>query len=125
MPLLLFVLIAGLSTTPLFAQDTSNAQSEPPPVQQPAPAGSDAPAEAKEPPTPPHTGIRALGRGLVEDIKHLPARQNAYLALVGGALAAGAHPVDQTFNVRLRSHYSAVNAVFAPAKYFGNTPEQA
>ena len=38
---------------------------------------------------------------------------------------SAAHPVDQTFNVRLRSHYDAVNAAFAPAKYFGNTPEQA
>src|SRR6266853_1244924 len=89
-----------------------------------APAGSNAPAEAKEPPTPPHTGLRALGRGVIGDIKHLPAKENMYLALVGGALAAGAKPVDQTFNVHLRSHYDAVNAAFAPAKYLGNTPEQ-
>ena len=89
-----------------------------------APAGSNAPAEAKEPPTPPHTGLRALGRGVIGDIKHLPAKENMYLVLVGGALAAGAKPVDQTFNVHLRSHYDAVNAAFAPAKYLGNTPEQ-
>src|SRR2546423_1103511 len=95
----------------------------PPPAQ--APAGSNAPAEAKEPPTPPHTGIRGLGRGLIGDIKHLPAKENMYLALVGGAVAAAVHPADQTFNVRLRSHYDLVNTVFAPAKYFGNTPEQA
>jgi hypothetical protein len=61
---------------------------------------------------------------VIGDIKHLPAKENLYLALVGGALAAAAHPVDQTFNVRLRSHYDAVNTAFAPAKYLGNTPEQ-
>jgi len=81
-------------------------------------------AEAKEPPTPPHTGIRALFANLIEDVKHLPAKQNLYLAGIGGALAGAAHPVDQTFNARLRSHYDTVNAAFAPGKYFGNTPEQ-
>src|SRR6266478_3815933 len=100
------------------------AQTPKPPPAPPAPAGSNAPAEAKEPPTPPHTGLRALGRGVIGDIKHLPAKENMYLALVGGALAAGAHPVDQSFNVHLRSHYDAVNAAFAPAKYLGDTPEQ-
>jgi membrane-associated phospholipid phosphatase len=93
-----------------------------PPVQ--APAGSDAPPEAKEPPTPAHTGLRALGKGLVGDFQHLPSPENAYLALLGGALAVAAHPADQTFNVHLRSHYTTVNAAFAPAKYVGNTPEQ-
>jgi hypothetical protein len=81
-------------------------------------------AEEKKPPTPPHTGIRALLDGLKEDVRHLPATDNLYIALVGGALAAAAHPVDQTFNIHLRSHYDVVNAAFAPAKYYGNTPEQ-
>lgn len=111
----ILVLTIGLSSTP-------QAQDPTPAVE--APAGSDAPAEAKEPPTPPHTGIRALARGLAGDFKHLPAKENLYLALLGGGLAAGAYQVDQSFNVRLRSHYDAVNAAFAPAKYFGNTLEQ-
>ena len=85
---------------------------------------SDQKAEAKEPPTPPRTGIRALFGNLVEDVQHLPSKQNLYLTMIGGGLAAAAHPVDQTFNVRLRSHYDAVNTAFAPAKYFGDTPEQ-
>jgi membrane-associated phospholipid phosphatase len=80
--------------------------------------------EAKKPPTPPHTGIRALIGNVGEDIQHLPALQNAYLAAIGGGLALGVHPVDQTFNVRLRSHYDAVNTAFAPGKYLGDTPEQ-
>jgi hypothetical protein len=81
-------------------------------------------AEAKEPPTPPHTGIRALAHDLIEDVKHLPAKQNLYLTLIGGSLAASVHPMDQDFNVRLRSHYNTVNAAFAPGRYVGNTPEQ-
>jgi hypothetical protein len=81
-------------------------------------------AEAKEPPTPPRTGIKALFGNLVEDVQHLPAKQNLYLTLIGGGLAAAAHPFDETFNARLRSHYDTVNAAFAPGKYFGNTPEQ-
>ena len=130
MLLSIFVLTLALGNGPEAA---SQAATNPPvtaaePAQAPAPtqapAGSDAPADAKEPPTPPHTGLRALGRGVIGDIKHLPAKENLYLALVGGALAAGAHKVDQGFNVRLRSHYDAVNTAFAPAKYLGNTPEQ-
>lgn len=93
-------------------------------AQPPAPARSDAPPDAKEPPTPAHTGLRALGKGLIGDFQHLPSPENAYLALLGGALAVAAHPADQAFNIHLRSHYTAVNAAFAPAKYVGNTPEQ-
>jgi len=126
----IFVLVLGLGNDPPVAAqppDTPPAAATEPgqtptPVQ--APAGSDAPAEAKEPPTPPHTGLRALGRGVIGDVKHLPAKENLYLALVGGALAAAAHPVDQTFNIKLRSHYDLVNSAFAPAKYLGDTPEQ-
>ena len=81
-------------------------------------------SDVNKPPTPPHTGVRALIANLGEDIKHLPAMQHLYVAAIGGGLAAGAHPFDQTFNVRLRSHYDTVNKAFAPGKYFGNTPEQ-
>ena len=81
-------------------------------------------AEAKEPPTPAHTGLRALFGNLVEDVKHLPSKQNAYIAGVGGGLALAVHPWDQTFNEHLVSHYDAVNTAFAPGKYLGNTPEQ-
>ena len=34
------------------------------------------------------------------------------------------HPVDQSFNAKVLSHYDAVNTFFAPGKYLGNTPEQ-
>jgi hypothetical protein len=81
-------------------------------------------AEVKKPPTPPHTGIRALTENLVEDVKKLPAKQNLYLALIGGGLAAAAHPADQSINTSFVSHYDSVNKVFAAGKYIGNTPEQ-
>jgi membrane-associated phospholipid phosphatase len=93
---------------------------EPPQSQAPG----DQSADAQKPPTPEHTGLHALFYNLIEDIKHLPARQNLYLAAVGGGLAAAVHPVDQTFNIRLLSHYDAVNTAFAPGKYIGDTPEQ-
>jgi membrane-associated phospholipid phosphatase len=81
-------------------------------------------ADSKEPPTPPHTGIRALFGNLVQDVKHLPQMQNVYIAGAGGALALAVHPVDQTFNERLMSSSDFVNAFFAPGKYLGDTPEQ-
>jgi membrane-associated phospholipid phosphatase len=98
---------------------------QPDPRQPDAPQPGEQKAEAQEPPTPPRTGIRALFGNLVEDVKHLPARQNLLLAGIGGALAGAAHPADATFNVRLRSHYDAVNTAFAPGKYIGNSVEQA
>ena len=98
----------------------ASAEPQAAPVTQPP----DQKADAKEPPTPRHTGIRALFANLGEDVKHLPAMQNVYLAAVGGTLAAAAHPADQTVNARLISHYDVVNTAFAPGKYIGNTPEQ-
>ncbi len=88
------------------------------------PDPQDQKAQAKEPPTPVHTGIRALLGNLGEDIKHLPEMQNVYVAAIGGGLALAAHPADQSFNARLLSHYDTVNTIFAPGKYLGDTPEQ-
>ena len=78
----------------------------------------------EKPPTPRHTGIRALLDGLRLDITNLPSKPNLYLTMIGGGAAAGVHPFDQSFNVHLRSHYTLVNDIFAPAKYYGGTPEQ-
>src|SRR4051794_19639283 len=54
-------------------------------------------SESKKPPTPAHTGIRALASGLLDDVKHLPAMENAYLVVLGAGVAGAAHPFDQTF----------------------------
>jgi membrane-associated phospholipid phosphatase len=90
----------------------------------PAPPPQQTPADAKKPPTPPHTGIHALFTNLAGDFKHLPAKDNAYFALLGGGLAAAAHPADQSFNIHLRSHFTLVNDIYKPAHLFGDTPEQ-
>jgi len=124
---LLALQLAGTSAAveidaPDQVQPQMQAQAAQPEAQQKA--DPDQPAEAKEPPTPPRTGIHALFGNFVEDVQHLPAMQNVYIAAVAGGLAAAAHPADQTFNARLRSHYDAVNTAFAPGKYLGDTPEQ-
>jgi hypothetical protein len=124
---LLALQLAGTSAAveidaPDQAQPQAQAQAAQPEAQQKA--DPDQPAEAKEPPTPPRTGIHALFGNFVEDVQHLPAMQNVYVAAIAGGLAAAAHPADQTFNARLRSHYDAVNTAFAPGKYLGDTPEQ-
>lgn len=64
-------------------------------TQAPAPRPPDSDnqkADAKEPPTPPYTGFRALFGNLGEDVKRLPSRQNLYLAVIGGALRTIADP---------------------------------
>lgn len=78
----------------------------------------------KKPATPPHTGVRALLDGLRLDITHIPTTDNLFFALGGGALALAAHPYDQSFNAHLRSRDTLVNSIYAPAKYYGETPEQ-
>ncbi|HZR26981.1 MAG TPA: phosphatase PAP2 family protein [Vicinamibacterales bacterium] len=81
-------------------------------------------ADQKKPPTPEHTGIHALFHDLGEDYQNLLHMDNVYVAAVGGGLALAAHQVDGSFNVHLRSHYTLVNDIYAPAKYYGDTPEQ-
>jgi len=81
-------------------------------------------ADAKEPPTPAHTGIRALAGNLLEDIKQLPEKQNAYLAGLGGGLALAVHPADASVNARLQSQSDAADDWWAPGKYIGGTPAQ-
>ena len=71
-----------------------------------------------------HTGFRTLIADLKGDVKNLPSTMNLYVALAGGALAIGAHQVDAQVNARLINHYDTVNTIFAPAKYYGDTPEQ-
>ena len=90
-----------------------------------APSQQSAPASAVAVTAPPPlTGVKALLTDMRDDVVHLPSKTNLYVALAGGALAAGIHPIDVAVNARLINHYDTVNAVFAPAKYYGDTPEQ-
>jgi PAP2 superfamily protein len=80
--------------------------------------------DLKEPPTPEHTGIRALFGNLLEDFKHLPSTQNVFIVAGGGALAMSVHPADIPVNTYMVDHYTEFNTFFAPGKYIGDTPEQ-
>src|SRR5262249_52733886 len=53
---------------------------------------------AGPPPTPRHTGIKAMVKDLVEDVKHLPSTENLFWAGVGGGLALAVHPADDNVN---------------------------
>jgi hypothetical protein len=116
---------ALLSLSFLVASSAAEAQ-DPPAVSPPLEAGASAqePQNPKKPPTPEHTGIHALFRNLGDDYRHLGTKDNLIVAAAGGAIAAAVHPADETLNAHLRSHYTAVNRAYAPAKYFGDTPEQ-
>jgi hypothetical protein len=128
MLLLATLLTATLSGDPQTVQapavPTPDAPAPAAEAQPPQAEPKDQKAEAKEPPTPPHTGIRTLFRDLAADFAHLPSRRNFAVLAVGGGLAAAVHPWDDTFNGRLRSHYDVVNTSFSAGKYLGNTPEQ-
>lgn len=128
MPLAAVCLLLSLTLPALPAPAT-------PPVGAAAATGSTAPpqdppkppdpADAKKPPTPEHTGLHALFKGLGNDIRHLPSTDNLLIAAVGGAGALAVHPLDPTFNVHLRSHYDLVNDIYSPAKWVGQSPVQA
>lgn len=122
MTVVLALTLSGPAQPPPTAPPDSQEQNPDPQEQKPDP--QEQKADAKEPPTPPHTGIRALFGDLGQDFKHLPEMQNVYIAAVGGGLALAVHPLDQSFNSKVLSHYDAVNAFFAPGKYLGSTQVQ-
>src|SRR5262249_53254037 len=56
---------------------------------------------AGPPPTPRHTGIKALMKDLVSDVQHLPSKENLFWVGVGGGLALAVHPADDNLNSSL------------------------
>jgi membrane-associated phospholipid phosphatase len=76
---------------------------------------------AGPPPTPRHTGIKAMVKGLVVDFKYLPSRENLLWAGVGGALAIAAHPADEDVNRKLVNNTIAEN-IFKPGEILGQLP---
>jgi hypothetical protein len=71
-------------------------------------------------PTPEHTGIRAIFKGLGSDVKHLPSLTNVRLAVGGGALAAAVHSWDHSVNQRLMDNDTAAT-ILSPGRIVGNT----
>lgn len=74
---------------------------------------------AGPPPTPRHTGIKAMFKGLGTDVKNLPSRQNLFWVGVGGGLALVAHPFDDDVNRKLVGSDTA-DKVFKAGEILGD-----
>jgi membrane-associated phospholipid phosphatase len=70
-------------------------------------------------PTPRHTGVKALVKDLVEDVKHLPSTENLFWAGLGGGLALAVHPADDDLNRSLTTSDFAKH-FFKPGDILGN-----
>jgi membrane-associated phospholipid phosphatase len=73
------------------------------------------------PPTPRHTGIKALVKGLIVDFKYLPSRENLLWAGVGGGLALAVHPADDNLNRALVGDDTA-DKIFKAGEVLGELP---
>lgn len=113
---------AALISSPAAAE-TAAASADPAPDNT-APSVPAAEPQREKPPTPPHTGIRAMADGVVKDFRHLPSKPNLLLSVTGAALALSVHPIDDTVNAKLRGHQSTAEPIFGPGKYVGQTAVQ-
>jgi len=59
------------------------------------------------PPTPRHTGVKAMVKELGRDFTNLPSKENLFWAGFGGGLALAVHPADESVNIAM------VNSDFA------------
>jgi len=73
---------------------------------------------AGPPPTPRHTGIKAMSKRLVTNFKYLPSMENLYWAGAGGGLALIAHPFDDDVNHALVGN-DAAERFFKPGEILG------
>ena len=107
--------LAIAMTVPALAQDQARAGDEVPVAgfEQVQPAG---PA-----PTPRHTGVRALFRDLADDVAHLPTKENALWAGIGGVAALAVHPADQSVNEAFVNS-SFADDFFKPGAILGAFP---
>jgi membrane-associated phospholipid phosphatase len=78
------------------------------------------PTPAGPPPTPRHTGVRALLKDIVADVAHLPSKENAIWLGVGGGLALATHPADRRLNQAFRGN-DAVDTAFKPGQILGQS----
>jgi membrane-associated phospholipid phosphatase len=83
----LFPALAPLRPSSFFASHDADTEV----VQQPA----------GPPPTPRHTGIKAMSKHIVTNFKYLPSKENLFWAGAGGGLALAAHPFDDSVNEQL------------------------
>lgn len=73
---------------------------------------------AGPPPTPRHTGIKALATHLVTNFKYLPSKENLLWASAGGGLALAVHPFDDNVNEALVGNDTA-EKIFKPGEILG------
>lgn len=73
---------------------------------------------AGPPPTPRHTGIKAMARHVVTNFKYLSSLENLYWAGGGGGLALAAHPFDDDVNRELVGNDTA-ERIFKPGEILG------
>jgi membrane-associated phospholipid phosphatase len=71
------------------------------------------------PPTPEHTGIKAMVRELGVDVKHLPSWENVFWAGFGGGMAGALHPLDSTANAALSGPF--LDKFFQPGAILGQS----
>ena len=125
-----FAIVAPLSAqtnlrVPSFATPPALAESRPPAQAPLGDPGVDSEQVVQQPagppPTPRHTGIKAMLKGLGTDVKHLPSRQNLFWVGVGGGLALAAHPFDDNVNRALVGS-SRADKVFKPGEILGELP---
>jgi hypothetical protein len=90
-------------------------------VQAQQPAGPPIQKPEGPPPTPRHTGIKALVKGMIVDFKYLPSRENLLWAGVGGGLALAVHPADDNANRTLVGS-SGAEKFFKPGAFLGQLP---
>jgi hypothetical protein len=76
---------------------------------------------AGPPPTPRHTGIKAMLKGLAVDVAHLPSKENLFWVGVGGGLALAGHPFDDNLNRSLVGS-DVAGRVFKPGEILGQLP---
>jgi hypothetical protein len=75
---------------------------------------------AGPPPTPRHTGIKAMFKDLGQDVKHLPSKENLFWTAIGGGLALAVHPADDNVNESFVNSSFAHN-FFKPGAVLGST----
>lgn len=73
------------------------------------------------PPTPRHTGVKAMVKGMIVNFKYLPSTENLFWAGVGGGLAGAVHPADDNVHNWVVDNTAAKN-FFKPGAFLGQLP---
>lgn len=102
------------SADPAVAQEPAAALASPSPA-----SGQVFVKPTPPPPTPEHTGIKAMIRELGTDVQHLPSFENLFWASTGGGVAAALHPLDPTANADLSGPF--LDKFFKPGAIMGQS----